>query len=187
VSELPHPPGQAVNARVSLKALMDAEYRVNQYPYRTLNGWQVYQAVDVERDFAERGKVPAWHFWAAYWDLIEPVVTGETLDELVEAVRDRQDQMYARLPVPFRNRRILAVQLGWPDGVLDECEELEARFPTWTVSWRAEVGYLARLDVPLHRCELAAKDPDELAVQMDQVPTEHDYGLRGCAWCLSKL
>lgn len=174
-------------ARAGLKALLETEYQANQYPYQPLNGWQVNQAVGEERDFAERGSVPAWHFWAAYWDLTEPVVTAETLAGLEAAVRARQDQMYARLPLRLRNRRILAERLHWPDGVVDECEELEQRFPAWAVMWRTESGYVGHLEVPMHRCDRAAKDPDDLAVLMDQVPIEHDWSVHGCAWCLARL
>ncbi|WP_157437243.1 hypothetical protein [Actinoplanes subtropicus] len=188
MSELPQlrRPGRAVTARASLRQLMEAERLVNQYPYPPFNGWQVYQAVGEARDFAERGKVPAWHFWAAFWDLAEPVATGETIDDLVTAVRARQEQMYAQLPLPLRNRRLLAEKENWPFGVVDDCEELEAQFPAWSVWWRPEVGYVAQLDVPMHRCELTAADRHELDVLMEQVP-QHDYSVRGCAWCLARL
>lgn len=177
----------APGERAGIRQLLDTEYRVNQYPYQPLNGWQVNQATGEARDFGERGKVDAWHFWAAFWDLVEPVVTGETLAELETNVRARQEQMYERLPLRLRNRRVLAERLHWPHGVTDECEELEQRFPAWTVSWRAEVGYVALLDVPMHRCELTAQDRHELDAQMEQVPVEHDWSIQGCAWCIARL
>jgi len=33
------------------------------------------------------------------------------------------------------NRRVLAERLGWPDGTLEACEELEAEHPAWHVFW----------------------------------------------------
>ncbi|WP_030443156.1 hypothetical protein [Actinoplanes subtropicus] len=176
----------AVDRRVGLRLLLETERNVNCHPYQPLNGWQVCQATAGERDFAERGKVPAWHFWAAFWDLSSPVVVAETLPELEAGVWARQEQMYARLPVPFRNRRILAERQDWPEGVLEECEALEQRRPAWSVTWRLGTGYVGRLDVAMHRCELTAEDPYELDAAMDQVP-EHDWSTRGCAWCLARL
>lgn len=34
------------------------------------------------------------------------------------------------------NRRLLAERLDWPAGAVDECERLDAEFPTWHVFYR---------------------------------------------------
>lgn len=36
----------------------------------------------------------------------------------------------------WRNRQVLAERLGWPDGELETCEQLERDHPGWTFSWR---------------------------------------------------
>jgi hypothetical protein len=172
--------------RAGLKALIETERCVNLHPYPKINGWQVNQATEAPRDFGERGFCPAWHFWAGHWDLNEPAVVAETLAALEVAVLVRQRVMYYRLPLALRNRRILAAQQQWPEGVVEECERLEELNPRWSVSWRPEGLWLGQLDVPMHACELSADDPDELNGLMDEVP-EHDYSVHGCAWCRGRL
>jgi hypothetical protein len=34
-----------------------------------------------------------------------------------------------------RNRPIIAARLGWPDGAVETCEQLELAHPGWRVSW----------------------------------------------------
>lgn len=41
----------------------------------------------------------------------------------------------------WRNRQIIAERAGWPEGVLEACEETERRFPGWRVWWLAENRY----------------------------------------------
>ena len=38
----------------------------------------------------------------------------------------------------WRNRRVLADRLGWPDGVLEDCERLDREWPRWSIGWWAE-------------------------------------------------
>jgi hypothetical protein len=56
-----------------------------------------------------------------------------------------------------RNRRSAAERCGWPDGVLDECERLDAAHPGWSVGWlpandikgwERPAGYCASLPGP---------------------------------------
>lgn len=173
---------EPATGRVNLRELMQAEARVNKHPYLKVNGWQVCQA-------AEQGRgpdIPPFHFWAAHWDLDERLVIAATLSELEAQVLARQEAMYERLPLALRNRRALAERIGWPAGVVEQCEELEERYPAWAVSWRSG-AYVARLDVPMHACERAATDAAELDVLMEEVPQRHDYSVKGCTWCLARL
>ena len=36
---------------------------------------------------------------------------------------------------PERNRELLAERLGWPDGAVDACRQVEAGHPGWHVWW----------------------------------------------------
>lgn len=38
----------------------------------------------------------------------------------------------------LRNRRLLAERLGWPEGALDECLQLEEELPGFEVAWFGE-------------------------------------------------
>jgi hypothetical protein len=40
----------------------------------------------------------------------------------------------------WRNRRVLAHRLGWPDEVLSTCERLDALHPDWSVWWYPAPG-----------------------------------------------
>ena len=126
-----------MTARATLKQIMAAELHINQNEERLVVGWQVYQSVEVARDFAERGSVPAWHFWAAFWNLAEPVITAETLDELEARVLARQEQMVRedRVLLARRNRRHFAWNAGWPGRAVRQCEDLEQDYPPWRVTW----------------------------------------------------
>jgi hypothetical protein len=39
-----------------------------------------------------------------------------------------------------RNRELIAERLGWPDGALNECRDLEARYPDYFCWWTSR-GY----------------------------------------------
>ncbi|MFB4314362.1 hypothetical protein [Actinomadura sp. 21ATH] len=52
---------------------------------------------------------------------------------------------------PERNREILAERLGWPDGALEACRELEQRHPGWSLWY--DIGGLPASPVPRYRAE----------------------------------
>jgi hypothetical protein len=87
-----------------------------------------------------------------------------------------------------QNKVLLADRLRWPEGALQACQELERRHPGWHVSWLGEridgrrpAGFHASLE-GWHKVHLYAATVDRLEPEMD-VP-EHDYGLKGCSWCV---
>lgn len=54
------------------------------------------------------------------------------------------------LALAWRNRRVLSVRLGWPDGAVEVCEQVERDHPDWYPNYsqggsraRPEVGYYA--------------------------------------------
>lgn len=60
------------------------------------------------------------------------------------------------------NRRVIAERSGWPDGVLQACEDFDRRHPGWFAFWRPEnrrpgfeapAGYIARRHGALDRDE----------------------------------
>lgn len=92
------------------------------------------------------------------------------------------------------NQRIIAEALHWPDGALQACADLEDRHPGWGVSWMHEnttpgferaAGFYATCEHYTHRVEVNAATAAELESLLD-VP-EHDYSVKGCAWCLARL
>lgn len=87
-----------------------------------------------------------------------------------------------------QNKVLLAERLRWPDGALQACQDLEKRYPGWNVHWlgesirgRRRAGFHASFDGPFHKVDVYAPTVAELEPHLD-VP-EHDFGLRGCAWC----
>jgi hypothetical protein len=89
-----------------------------------------------------------------------------------------------------QNKVILAERLRWPEGALQACQELEQRHPGWHVTWLNEntragferpAGFHARFDGGRHKVGIYAATTEKLEPEMD-VP-EHDYALKGCAWC----
>jgi hypothetical protein len=38
----------------------------------------------------------------------------------------------------WHNRRVIAERLGWPDGVLETCEQTEPQHPGWSLSWHKD-------------------------------------------------
>lgn len=50
------------------------------------------------------------------------------------------DRPYFDLPpgieLGWRNRRIIAARVGWPDGALEACEAIERARPDWDPTWR---------------------------------------------------
>lgn len=91
-------------------------------------------------------------------------------------------------PLPIdheKNRQILADRCGWPDGALDACREIEARFPAWHCWW-TDSPWRADGQVPDGPCfgadrvkharaggALYAVTPDEVA-QMIKEADERD-------------
>jgi hypothetical protein len=79
------------------------------------------------------------------------------------------------------NRRLLALHTGWPDGAVEDCEDLEAKTPGWGISWSGggnrtwiEPGYYAtRVDWHVTDTEpryLHAATVDELAAAIELHP-----------------
>ncbi|MFC5749528.1 hypothetical protein [Actinomadura rugatobispora] len=75
----------------------------------------------------------------------------------------------------LRNREIIANRLDWPDGALQTCLELEARWPGWNVSYSTGVlggppEYLAFLDQDTiwqgYNPKISAADPAGLEQQI---------------------
>jgi len=73
------------------------------------------------------------------------------------------------------SRRLIAKRLGWPDGALEACVELEADFPDWVVFWTRgglpsdrDPGYRAVLNLHGFVCSLRAETVEGLR---DQVAT----------------
>jgi hypothetical protein len=112
------------------------------------------------------------------------------------------EDFYATAPGPKRrpglafarrNQKLIAERLGWPKGALAACWALENRHPGWHVDWLDEctskgferpAGFRAML-TGIHAVSVMAATVAELEPLMD-IP-EHDYSLRGCAWCLARL
>jgi hypothetical protein len=72
-----------------------------------------------------------------------------------------------------RNRELIAERLGWPEGAVEACRELEGRWPDWRVDYDTGrvpgspgPGYAAGLDQSLfwlgYRPALRAPSPEEL-------------------------
>jgi hypothetical protein len=94
------------------------------------------------------------------------------------------------------NQRILAERLAWPDGAVQACQELEDRHPGWYVTWLREnvtpgwerpAGFCATNDDARHEVEVFRESAPEVEEALALGPPEHDYSLRGCAWCLDHL
>jgi hypothetical protein len=67
-----------------------------------------------------------------------------------------------------RNQKILAERLGWPDGALAACWDLENRHPGWHVDWLSEntspgferpAGFRAVSRAPVHQHEVTVSAP----------------------------
>jgi hypothetical protein len=80
-----------------------------------------------------------------------------------------------------RNMRLIAGRTGWPEGALEACEEIEAKYPDWSVDWRPEnrcpgfehpTGYFARTgpDHPSRRRDLFAVTAEDLLALLDREP-----------------
>jgi hypothetical protein len=91
------------------------------------------------------------------------------------------------------NQRILAERLHWPNGAVQACQELEDRHPGWyltwyaTPGWKRPAGFCATNGDARHQVEIFRESARELEEAMELGPPEHDYSLRGCAWCLGHL
>lgn len=97
------------------------------------------------------------------------------------------------LALAARNRRILAERLGWPAGALQECERLEREHPGWHVSWLPEnttprferpEGWWGVYDGTHHRVEVFRPTAAALKKRMAEGVPDHEFGLRGCRWCV---
>lgn len=78
--------------------------------------------------------------------------------------------------VQERNRKLIAARLGWPDGALDACRQLEAARPGWYAWWSRNPWRrdgkvppgpafgAARVDAHGGEPSLYAATPDALAV-----------------------
>lgn len=96
------------------------------------------------------------------------------------------------LTVAWKNRRILAKRLDWPDGALEACERIEREHRDWAIAWLSEnrtkgferpAGYWAKRE-GMHAFEVYATDADELVRMIgDAPPAEHEWGVEGCAAC----
>lgn len=84
-------------------------------------------------------------------------------------------------PDPELNRRLVAKRLGWPDGAVEACREIEKEFPRWMVFWTRgglpivpEPGYRAKLNQHGWNAELFAPDAEtllgKLAVYDAEIP-----------------
>lgn len=79
--------------------------------------------------------------------------------------------MIGPLTLAAHNRRIAAARVGWPTGVLEVCERLDAEHPPWSASWAAEntikgwerpAGYCARrYDISLPRADRLRRLPED--------------------------
>jgi hypothetical protein len=86
-----------------------------------------------------------------------------------------------------RNRELLAGRLGWPDGALRACRELERQYPCYRATWTdgglrpdPEPGYRAWHDIHGGGTEwarglLAAADPAVLAALVAEDYSAHDH------------
>jgi hypothetical protein len=50
-------------------------------------------------------------------------------------MRDREPLPENGPALERSNRRVLAERLGWPAGALEECEQLDAAYPGWSITW----------------------------------------------------
>lgn len=105
----------------------------------------------------------------------------------------------AELGMKRNNQLLLAERLGWPEGALQACWELEDRHPGWHVSWMGEnvtpgwerpAGFWAVNDsVAQHAVEAFRVDVRELEEVLADEPPPHVYGtsshMRWCDWCLA--
>jgi hypothetical protein len=75
----------------------------------------------------------------------------------------------------WRNRRLTAERLNWPEGALNACEELERTFGRWSFSWRhantipgfeRPEGYYATTGGTWRDTTVFGATPDELAKQL---------------------
>jgi hypothetical protein len=76
-----------------------------------------------------------------------------------------------------RNRAVIAERLGWPDGALEACQDLEQRHPAWHVTYvlggvpsAPTPGYRAYLRDPYLRPDQAqfAATPDEMSALINR-------------------
>ena len=107
-------------------------------------------------------------------DIYDP---DEIYDEGQAAAREQDDLFW-------RNRRVVAERAGWPVGVLEMCEHLDAVYPGWSVWWRPEntcagwehpAGYLASRDPSGSVCGV---DPAALEAAIAKAPAERHWHFR---------
>lgn len=86
---------------------------------------------------------------------------------------------------PEENRTLIAERMGWPDGAVEACRDLEREFPSWTVYWVSgelpaapRRGFQAIFDDHHHRMARAfGETPEELRENLAAAndPAPGDY------------
>lgn len=96
------------------------------------------------------------------------------------------------------NQAIIAAALGWPDGALQACADLEDHHPGWHVSWMGEnitpgferpAGFYATHSGGSHtvaKLKAFGATAAELEPLLVEVP-EHEWSSQGCDWCRARL
>lgn len=92
------------------------------------------------------------------------------------AEREREERERAELA--WNNRRVLAERLKWPAGALETCEEIERKYPGWSLFWMSEnkamgfervAGFSAVLVGVRRKTELFDPDPERLEDAVSQL------------------
>jgi hypothetical protein len=93
------------------------------------------------------------------------------------------------------NQKLFAERLRWPPGALAACWDLERKFRGWHVSWlpvnriagfERPAGFWATWD-DFHHAEVFREDPEAVAERLTVGVPDHEFGKRGCPWCLAHV